>query len=51
MLSHDSRTAAEDHPCEKGSDERVSESDPGGCKTELPSELTRVTYEDHGGEI
>ena len=51
MTGHDTGTAAEDFPSKKRSDESVSESDPGGCKTELPSELSGVSDEDNRREV
>ena len=44
-------SSSEDHPCKKRTDNRITKTDPSGCKTELPSELTCVTDKDNRREI
>ena len=51
MLSHNTRASAENRPCEERTDDRVTDTDPGGRDTEFPAELTGVADEDNGGEI
>ena len=51
MLGHDTSAAAQDYPCKQGTDERVADTDPGGCQTIFPAELSGIADKDNGGKI
>ena len=48
LLGHESGTTSQDQPGKKASDKCISESDPGGCKSEFPSELSCISDEYYG---
>ena len=51
MLSHNSRTSAQNGPSKKRAYKRVAESYPSGGKTEVPTKLSGITYENNRGKI
>ena len=51
MLGHDTGASSEHTPCEHGTEKRIADTDPGGCDTVFPSELSGISYEDNSGKI
>ena len=51
LLSHKTGAPSENDPGKKGSDKSVTETDPCGCHTEVPSELSGIAYENYSGEV
>ena len=51
MVRHEARAAAQNDPCEQGTDESIADADPGRGDAELPAELAGVANEDNGGKV
>ena len=51
MLRHDTRTTAQDYPCEKRSDKGIAQTDPGGGNTEFPTKLAGISDKDNRRKI
>ena len=51
MLGHDAGPAAQHRPGQQRAQQGVADARPGGRNAVLPSKLSGVAHEDHGGEI
>jgi hypothetical protein len=51
MLGHDPGASSEYAPCEHGTEQCISDTDPGRSDTVFPTELSGVTDKDNGGKV
>ena len=51
MLGHQLRTTPQEDPRQEGADDGITDTDPGGGESVLPTKLSCVAHEDHGREI